>query len=198
MGDNRYELVGKRVYGHASESIPFWEGASLEWAKQYALDRVKLFVVGGDGANWIHRGAEEFGNAVFQLDGFHLFAPVAEATEIGPAIYDAIRSGELLPAGPVDPWLRENDLQRGMSWTIRGAKSDPSERRVTQLYHCVCSTRVERTPQLPVSNSCRLLDVRDFLIVFEGGADNYSIERLPARPNSDARSRSFSQVASST
>ena len=46
VGDNRYELVGKRVYGHASESIPFWEGASLEWAKQYALDRVKLFVVG--------------------------------------------------------------------------------------------------------------------------------------------------------
>ena len=31
---------------------------------------MKLFVVGGDGANWIHRGAEEFGNAVFQLDGF--------------------------------------------------------------------------------------------------------------------------------
>ena len=37
VGDNRYELVGKRVYGHASESIPFWEGASLEWGKQYAL-----------------------------------------------------------------------------------------------------------------------------------------------------------------
>ena len=52
--------------------MPFWEGASLEWARQYALDEVKLFVVGGDGANWIRRGAEEFGSAVFQLDGFHL------------------------------------------------------------------------------------------------------------------------------
>ena len=48
VGDNRYELVGKRVYGHASESIPFWEGASLEWGKQYALEWLKLVVVGGD------------------------------------------------------------------------------------------------------------------------------------------------------
>ena len=111
VGDNRYELVGKRVYGHASESIPFWEGASLEWAKQYALDRVKLFVVGGDGANWIHRGAEEFGNAVFQLDGFHLSRACGRGygTEIGPAIYDAIRSGSesfasaLMSAAPQRP-----------------------------------------------------------------------------------------------
>ena len=90
VGDNRYELVGKRVYGHASESIPFWEGASLEWPKQYALDRVKLLVMAGDGANWIHRGTEEFGNAVFQLDGFHLSRACGRGygTEIGPAIYD--------------------------------------------------------------------------------------------------------------
>ena len=50
MGDNRYELVG-RVYGHASESIPFSR------AKQYALEWLKLVVVGGDGANWIHEFA---------------------------------------------------------------------------------------------------------------------------------------------
>ena len=63
-GEDRYELVGKRVYSHSlprtryggSQVIPFWEGASLEWARQYALDRVKMVVVGGDGANWI-RGA---------------------------------------------------------------------------------------------------------------------------------------------
>ena len=57
VGENRNELVGKRVYGHASESILFWEGASLEWAKQYALERSKLVVVGGDGADWIHKGS---------------------------------------------------------------------------------------------------------------------------------------------
>ena len=43
IAEDRYELVGKRVYAHGDDAIPFWEGASLEWAKQYALDRVKLF-----------------------------------------------------------------------------------------------------------------------------------------------------------
>ena len=52
-----------RVYGHASEQMPFWEGASLEWGKQYALERVKQFVVGVDGANWIHKGVEALGHA---------------------------------------------------------------------------------------------------------------------------------------
>ena len=56
MWDDRYELVDKRVYAHASEEIPFWEGASLKWGKQYALEGVKQFVEGGDGANWIRRG----------------------------------------------------------------------------------------------------------------------------------------------
>ena len=96
VGDDRYALVDKRVYCHASEDMPFWEGASLEWGKQYALDRVKLFVVGGDGANWIRRGTEEFGNAVFQLDGFHLSRACGRGYggEIGQAIYDAVRSGD--------------------------------------------------------------------------------------------------------
>ena len=29
VGDDRYELVGKRVYGHASEQMPFWKGGVL-------------------------------------------------------------------------------------------------------------------------------------------------------------------------
>ena len=28
------------MYAHASEEIPFWEGAGIEWGKQYALDGV--------------------------------------------------------------------------------------------------------------------------------------------------------------
>lgn len=34
VGGDRYELAGKRVCVHAQETIPFWEGASLEWGKQ--------------------------------------------------------------------------------------------------------------------------------------------------------------------
>ena len=95
VGEDRYELVGKRVYGHASEQMPFWEGASLEWGEQYALDRVRQFVVGGDGAAWIRRGVEEFGNAVYQLDGFHLSRACGRGygAETGSAIYEAICSG---------------------------------------------------------------------------------------------------------
>ena len=95
LSEDRYELVGKRVYAHGDDAVPFWEGASLEWAKHYALDRVKLFVVGGDGANWIRRGADELGNSIFQLDGFHLSRACGRGygPEMGSAIYDAIRAG---------------------------------------------------------------------------------------------------------
>ena len=89
--DDRYELVGKRMYGHASERMGFWEGASLEWGKHYDLGRVRLFVVGGDGANRIRSGVGEFGDAVFQLDSLHLSR--AYGAELGSAIYEAIRSG---------------------------------------------------------------------------------------------------------
>ena len=45
LAEDRYELVDKRVYAHGDDSIPFWEGVSMEWGKQYALDKVKPFVV---------------------------------------------------------------------------------------------------------------------------------------------------------
>ena len=96
VGVNRCELTGKRVYCHASDDVSFWEGASLEWGKQYALDAVKLFVVGGDGANWIRAGVDFFGNAEFQLDGFHLSRDCGRGFggELGPATYDAMREGD--------------------------------------------------------------------------------------------------------
>ena len=86
----------QRVYAHGQESIPFWEGASLEWGKQYALDAVKWFVVGGDGANWIRQGADELPNSEFQLDGFHLARACGRGygKKLGRAIYEAIRSGD--------------------------------------------------------------------------------------------------------
>lgn len=98
VGKERYELADKRVYCHSSERIPFWEGASLEWGKQYSLEGVSLFVVGGDGANWIRRGVDELGSvrrSVFQLDSFHLSRACGRGygREIGSAIYEAIRSG---------------------------------------------------------------------------------------------------------
>ena len=81
VGDDRYALVDKRVYCHASEDMPFWEGASLEWGKQYALDRVKLFVVGGDGANWIRRAQRSWAMRCSNWTASTCLAPVVEAME---------------------------------------------------------------------------------------------------------------------
>ena len=135
LTEDRYELVDKRVYVHGDDAIPFWEGASLEWAKQYALDEVKLFVVGGDGANWIGRGAQELGNAIFQLDGFHLSRACGRGygSEIGAAIYDAIRSGShryaralMSAADPAesttastDRLYVESNMSNGVDWRNR-------------------------------------------------------------------------------
>jgi hypothetical protein len=44
----------------------------VKWAKAYDLSRLRLVVVGGDGANRIGKGAEVFANGIGQLDGFHL------------------------------------------------------------------------------------------------------------------------------
>ena len=144
VAEDRYALVDKRVYAHASEKIPFWEGACIEWGKQYVLEGVKLFVVGGDGANWIRSGAEEFGNAVFQLDGFHLSHACGRGygAEIGSAIYDAIRSGSheyaraLISAAMAAETKRairdreyvESNMVNGVDWRNRVPNAPPDAR----------------------------------------------------------------------
>ena len=116
----------------------------IEWGKQYALDGVKLFVVGGDGANWIRSGTEEFGNAIFQLDGFHLSRACGRGYggEIGPAIYDAVRSGSesfaralmsaAVPAETTtairDREYVESNLSNGVDWRNRVPNAPPDAR----------------------------------------------------------------------
>ena len=94
VGEDRYELAGKRVYCHASGDIPFWEGAILEWGKSYDLGSAERFIAGGDGANWIRAGADYLPNAVFQLDGFHLSRAcgIGYGEELGAPIYAAMRA----------------------------------------------------------------------------------------------------------
>ena len=58
-GKERYRLVNKRIYSHSDESIPFWEGASLQWDRWWDSGRLELTVLGGDGANWIESGTSE-------------------------------------------------------------------------------------------------------------------------------------------
>lgn len=105
---------------------------------------MKLFVVGGDGANWIRSGPEEFGNAIFQLDGFHLSLACDRGYggEIGPAIYDGIRSGSesfvraLMSAAVLadtttairDREYVESNLRGGVDWRNRVPNAPPDAR----------------------------------------------------------------------
>lgn len=93
--EERYALVDKRVYCQANEEIPFWEGASLEWARKWDLSYLKEIIIGGDGASWIDNGLGEFAGAIRQLDGFHLARACGRGWQDGKDIYEAIRAGEV-------------------------------------------------------------------------------------------------------
>ncbi len=93
--EERYRLVNKKVYCHANENIPFWEGASLEWSRQWDLSYIRQIVIGGDGAKWIDAGIGEFAGALRQLDGFHLARACGQGWQGGKEIYQAIRDGEV-------------------------------------------------------------------------------------------------------
>ena len=95
--EERYELVNKRVYCQSNRVIPFWEGAGLEWSKEYDLSQVDVVIVGGDGANWIEGHEREgLGCVIGQLDGFHLARACGRALgkDAGKELYKAIRKGE--------------------------------------------------------------------------------------------------------
>lgn len=93
--EERYRLVNKRVYCQADDEISFWEGASLEWSRQWDLSYVRQIVIGGDGADWIDAGIGEFAHSIRQLDGFHLARACGRGWQEGGAIYQAIRAGEV-------------------------------------------------------------------------------------------------------
>ncbi len=85
--------MGKRLYCHSNEALPFWEAASLEFERCWELSG--LVVIGGDGASWIDEGMSYFPKAVRQQDGFHLarWCRWAVGAKHGQAIYTAIREG---------------------------------------------------------------------------------------------------------
>ena len=110
-----YALDAKQVYCHlhASDDVPFWEGASLAVHRTYDLSRLPLVVVGGDGANWIDTAADVFPRVVRQRDGFHLARDAARGwgTTAGAQLYESLRTGDqptvleflALPAPPPPP-----------------------------------------------------------------------------------------------
>jgi hypothetical protein len=107
-----YRLQGKRVYCHANEQVPFWEGASLAWAGQWDLSCVREVIIGGDGAAWIRAGGEVFPGAIWHLDNFHLARACGKAygAQVGQELYGALRAGR---ANEVQAWLHTAPLREG-------------------------------------------------------------------------------------
>ena len=103
-----YRLRGKRVYCHAGKRLPFWEAASLAWARQWDLSRVREVIISGDGAEWIRAGTAEFPGAVWQLDSFHLARACGRAygAQVGQELYGALRAGEA-----AETWLQQAPVQ---------------------------------------------------------------------------------------
>lgn len=90
-------------------------------------------VIGGDGANWIDGGLEEFAVSIRQLDGFHLARACGRGWQEGKKIYQAIRAGEteaarqlmnnLIPReGTGESQARkyvERNVEKGIDWRNR-------------------------------------------------------------------------------
>lgn len=128
--EERYGLVNKKVYCRGDDSIPFWDGAGLEWHTWWDLGYTDLIVVGGDDAGWIDKGTDQLGFSVRQLSGFHLARSCRRGWENGGDMYDAIRSGRIKSTLGVAMTLKEregktaeksrdyvlNRLEKGIDW----------------------------------------------------------------------------------
>lgn len=107
-----YRLREKRVYCHVGDRVSFWEGASLAWAHKWDLRQVREVILGGDGATWIRSGVEEFANATWQLDRFHLVRACCQAlgAQAGRELYQALRTGN---EAETQTCLRQTSVQEG-------------------------------------------------------------------------------------
>ena len=103
-------------------------GGSISCTAQAATNsiEVKLFVVSTEPTGYV--GAQKFGSAVFQLDGFHLSRACGRGygRKLRSAIYDAIRSGSHQYARAL--MSAAEAVQNGQSAT--GSTSSPTLQRM--------------------------------------------------------------------
>jgi hypothetical protein len=122
-----YRLRGKRVYCHAGQPMPFWEGASLAWARRWDVSRIREVIIGGDGAAWIRAGTEAFPGAIWHLDNFHLARACGRVygAQVGQELYGALRAGQTAEA---EEWLQQaprregKQAQRDSRWVKKVAR----------------------------------------------------------------------------
>ena len=73
VGKNRRELINPVHFtSDISDTDALWRRVYAYANKAYYVENIDKVFIHGDGAGWIKKGFDEFGSAVFLLDGFHL------------------------------------------------------------------------------------------------------------------------------
>ena len=100
VGQDRYRLKEKMTYAGIMDGEKFWDTFSLRLAKRYDLAQIGQIIVGGDGVDWVKKGAEMIGG-VYQLDRFHLLRALrlGLSEEAVGASIPGLRFGGFRPGG---------------------------------------------------------------------------------------------------
>lgn len=116
-GKEALSLKDKVIHLGVEGGYSFWQAFSLKLASAFDLEKIKNFVVGGDGASWVRIGQRLFHGATFVLDRFHLRRSIllaagrtSEATEV----YEAATQGRLDKAIMILDNLKRNQPLKGI------------------------------------------------------------------------------------
>ncbi|MFA6596021.1 MAG: ISLre2 family transposase [Bacilli bacterium] len=67
-----YKLLNPIRLGSLKDSEEFWEYVRGVISTKYSDIDETLIIINGDGAEWIRKGVEHFGNSIYQYDRFHV------------------------------------------------------------------------------------------------------------------------------
>ena len=92
VGPQRWALTDKLVYGGVEEPALFAERFWVRMQGRFQVMQAQHVLVKGDGAEWIHQGAEQvFPGHVFQLDRWHLLDRIAQFAGHLPRLWQRLR-----------------------------------------------------------------------------------------------------------
>jgi len=84
--ENRHSVAG------VTDGEGIWEEAICVFGQKWLMSEVTKVRIGGDGANWVKKGADYFPAASYHLDPFHLRKRLTEALSSTQA-YEAVTEG---------------------------------------------------------------------------------------------------------
>lgn len=96
VGKNRNATVNPVHFtSDIAKTDTLWSRVYAYADKAYDLERVNKICIHGDGASWIKKGADEFSNATFYLDGYHLHKRLQPflSSETTGCVSELIRTG---------------------------------------------------------------------------------------------------------